>query len=105
MKPVDDTHVWSVVCSYVPRAYRGRGLQHRLLAAAIEFARHSGAAVLEAYPVVARRRRRAVRIRCFLVRASRCRGGSLTVGADGVELLVRCRLCGHRGHAEEESAK
>jgi hypothetical protein len=28
----------------------------------------------------------------------------LTVGADGVELLVRCRLCGHRGHAEEESA-
>jgi len=27
------------------------------------------------------------------------------VGADGVELLVRYRLCGHRGHAEEESAK
>ena len=51
MKPVDDTEVWSVVCSYVPKAYRGRGLQHRLLAAAIEFARRSGAAVLEAYPV------------------------------------------------------
>jgi GNAT superfamily N-acetyltransferase len=51
MKPVDDTDVWSVVCSYVPRASRGRGLQHRLLAAAIEFATNSGAAVLEAYPV------------------------------------------------------
>jgi GNAT superfamily N-acetyltransferase len=51
MKPVDDTEVWSVVCSYVPSAYRGRGLQRRLLAAAIEFARHRGAAVLEAYPV------------------------------------------------------
>ncbi len=51
MKPVDDTDVWSVVCSYVPRAYRGRGLQRRLLAAAIGFARRSGAAVLEAYPV------------------------------------------------------
>lgn len=51
MKPVDDADVWSVVCSYVPPAYRGRGLQHRLLAAAIEFARHSGAALLEAYPV------------------------------------------------------
>ena len=25
MKPVDDTDVWSVVCSYVPRAWRGRG--------------------------------------------------------------------------------
>lgn len=51
MKPVDDTDVWSVVCSYLPLAHRGQGLQHRLLAAAIEFARHSGAAVLEAYPV------------------------------------------------------
>jgi GNAT superfamily N-acetyltransferase len=51
MKPVDDTDVWSVVCSYVPRLYRGQGLQHRLLAAAIDFARQHGAGVLEAYPV------------------------------------------------------
>jgi|ERR1700722_227231 len=51
MKPVDDTEVWSVVCSYVPAAYRGRGVQRQLLAAAIEFARRRGAAVLEAYPV------------------------------------------------------
>ena len=40
-----------MVCSYVPRMYRRRGLQHRLLAAAIGFARHSGAGVLEAYPI------------------------------------------------------
>jgi GNAT superfamily N-acetyltransferase len=51
MKPVDDTPVWSVVCSYIARPYRGRGLQHALLAAAIEHARASGAAMLEAYPV------------------------------------------------------
>lgn len=51
MKPVDSTEVWSIVCSYVPRRYRGRGLQHALLAAAIGFARHSGARMLEAYPV------------------------------------------------------
>jgi GNAT superfamily N-acetyltransferase len=51
MKPVDDTPVWSVVCSYVVRPYRGQGIQHRLLAAAIEYARENGAAVLEAYPV------------------------------------------------------
>jgi hypothetical protein len=31
--------------------------------------------------------------------------GLVTVGADGVELLVRYQLCGHRGHAEEKSAK
>jgi len=51
MKPVDDADVWSVVCSYVPRLYRGQGLQHRLLAAAIDFARQHGAGMLEAYPV------------------------------------------------------
>jgi GNAT superfamily N-acetyltransferase len=51
MKPVDDTPVWSVVCSYVVRPFRGRGLQHALLAAAIEYARASGATMLEAYPV------------------------------------------------------
>jgi GNAT superfamily N-acetyltransferase len=51
MKPVDDTRVWSVVCSYVARPYRGMGLQRRLLAAAISFARENGVRVLEAYPV------------------------------------------------------
>lgn len=51
MKPVDDTEVWSVICSYVARAYRGRGLQHRLLAAAMDYARGNGVRVLEAYPI------------------------------------------------------
>jgi GNAT superfamily N-acetyltransferase len=51
MKPVDDAPVWSVVCSYVARPYRDAGLQHKLLAAAVGFARDSGATMLEAYPV------------------------------------------------------
>ena len=51
MKPVDDTPVWSVVCSFVARQYRGHGLQHRLLDAAVEHARCEGARVLEAYPI------------------------------------------------------
>jgi GNAT superfamily N-acetyltransferase len=51
MKPVDDQQVWSVVCSYVPRPCRGQGLQHRLLAAAIDYARDQGVRLLEAYPV------------------------------------------------------
>ena len=43
--------VWSVVCTYVARAHRGQGLQHRLLAAAIDWAGSEGVATLEAYPV------------------------------------------------------
>lgn len=51
MKPVDDAEVWSVVCTYVAKAHRGKGLQHRLLAAAVGYARDHGVRLLEAYPV------------------------------------------------------
>src|SRR5262245_26202040 len=51
MKPVDDTPVWSVICSFVARPYRGLGMQHLLLEAAIDYARENGARVLEAYPI------------------------------------------------------
>jgi GNAT superfamily N-acetyltransferase len=51
MKQVDDTPVWSVLCTFVAKAYRGRGVQHELLAAAVEHARDHGVGVLEAYPI------------------------------------------------------
>jgi GNAT superfamily N-acetyltransferase len=51
MKPVDDADVWSIVCTYVAKELRGRGLQHRLLAAGLDFARENGVRLVEAYPV------------------------------------------------------
>jgi GNAT superfamily N-acetyltransferase len=51
MKPVDDQDVWSVVCTFVAKRHRGEGLQHRLLEAAIRYARDRGVSVVEAYPV------------------------------------------------------
>ena len=51
MKPVDDTEVWSIVCFYVAKPWRGQGLQHRLLAAALDHARDHGVRMLESYPV------------------------------------------------------
>jgi GNAT superfamily N-acetyltransferase len=51
MKPVDDRDVWSIVCTFVAKPYRGRGLQHSLLAAAIKYADDKGVSTLEAYPV------------------------------------------------------
>jgi GNAT superfamily N-acetyltransferase len=51
MKPVDDLDVWSVVCTYVARTFRGRGVQHRLLDAAVRYAGERGVRLLEAYPV------------------------------------------------------
>jgi GNAT superfamily N-acetyltransferase len=51
MKPVDDKPVWSIVCFFVDRKARGRGLSTRMLRAAVDYARSRGARLLEAYPV------------------------------------------------------
>lgn len=49
--PVDDVPVWSVVCFYMDRRQRGRGVGTALLEAAIDHARSRGARWLEAYPI------------------------------------------------------
>ena len=46
-----DSSVWSVVCFWMPRAQRGKGIAMALLRAAVEHARSGGARVLEAYPI------------------------------------------------------
>jgi GNAT superfamily N-acetyltransferase len=46
-----DDRVWSVVCFWIPRKERGRGVANDLLAAAVDHARARGARALEAYPV------------------------------------------------------
>lgn len=44
-------NVWSVVCFFMKRAYRGQGLSSLFLDQAIEFATQQGATYIEAYPV------------------------------------------------------
>ena len=46
---VDDAEVWSVVCFFIRRQYRGQQVATRLLAEAIVYARQKGAKILEAY--------------------------------------------------------
>jgi len=50
LKPVDDRPVWSLSCFFIKAGYRRRGLAAELIEAAKDHGRHSGAAVLEAYP-------------------------------------------------------
>jgi GNAT superfamily N-acetyltransferase len=57
LQPVDDQPVWSVVCFFVARAYRGQGIAGRLLAAAVDYARQQGARIVEGYPVEVRKGR------------------------------------------------
>jgi len=57
LKPVDDEPVWSVVCFFVAKGHRGRGVSVKLLQAAVRHARSLGAHVIEGYPVEPRRGR------------------------------------------------
>jgi len=51
LKPVDEQPVWSVVCFFVAKAYRRKGVTLRLLQGAVEFAAQNGASIVEGYPV------------------------------------------------------
>lgn len=49
-EPWDDPSVWAVTCFVVRKEHRGKGLNSRLLDAAIDHARANGARIVEAYP-------------------------------------------------------
>jgi GNAT superfamily N-acetyltransferase len=48
---IDDQPVWAVVCFFVDRRFRRRGLALALLKAAVAYAHSEGAKIVEGYPV------------------------------------------------------
>lgn len=51
LKPVDQKPVWSVVCFFINKDYRRKGLTVELLREAGKHAKKNGAKILEGYPV------------------------------------------------------
>jgi GNAT superfamily N-acetyltransferase len=51
LKEVDDKPVWSVVCFFIDKNYRRKGLTVELLKEAEKHARKNGARILEGYPI------------------------------------------------------
>jgi GNAT superfamily N-acetyltransferase len=51
LKPVDEKSVWSVVCFFIHKNYRKKGLSTALLNAAKKFVKSSGGKILEGYPI------------------------------------------------------
>jgi GNAT superfamily N-acetyltransferase len=50
--PGDETQtIWSIVCFFASRPFRGQGMFQKLISAAEEHAANNGATLLEAYPV------------------------------------------------------
>jgi len=50
LKRVDDRPVWSIVCFYVGKPHRNRGMTVALIRAAVDYVRRQGGKVVEAYP-------------------------------------------------------
>ena len=48
---IDDKPVWSVVCFFVAKAFRRKGMSVRLLTAAADYVRKQGGKIVEGYPV------------------------------------------------------
>ena len=51
LRRVDQEPVWSIVCYYVDKPYRGQGLMEKLTKGAIDYAKGQGARIVEGYPV------------------------------------------------------
>jgi len=51
LKRIDNQPVWAIVCFFVAKAYRRRGLTSILIQAALDYARNQGAQIIEAYPL------------------------------------------------------
>ena len=51
LKRIDSTPVWSIVCFFVARSFRNKGVMSALLRGAVKYAIHQGAQVIEGYPI------------------------------------------------------
>lgn len=52
LKPIDDKPVWSIVCLFVDKDYRGQGVAVELIKAAAKHVKKSGGKIVEGYPVI-----------------------------------------------------
>ena len=57
MKAIDDRPVWSIVCFYIHRGYRNKGVTGALLRGAIGYVAEQGGKIIEGYPVEPKKER------------------------------------------------
>jgi GNAT superfamily N-acetyltransferase len=55
LKRIDDKPVWSIVCLFIARPYRRKGVSVELLKAAADYVRKRGGKIVEGYPVEPRK--------------------------------------------------
>jgi GNAT superfamily N-acetyltransferase len=50
LKPVDEKPVWSIVCFFIAKSYRRKGVSEKLIQAAIDYVKSQGGTIVEGYP-------------------------------------------------------
>ena len=55
LKRIDDQPVWSIVCLFIARPYRRKGVSVELVKAASDYVRQRGGKIVEGYPVEPRK--------------------------------------------------
>jgi GNAT superfamily N-acetyltransferase len=51
LKRIDDEPVWSIVCFFIAKPHRRKGIMLHLLQAAVDYAKLKGAKIIEGYPI------------------------------------------------------
>jgi GNAT superfamily N-acetyltransferase len=51
LKRFDDKPVWSVVCLFIDKGFRKKGMSIKILRAAVKYAKKNGAKIVEGYPI------------------------------------------------------
>ncbi len=51
LKRIDDEPVWSIVCFFVSKPFRSKGIMSELLRGAVKYAEQKGAKIIEGYPI------------------------------------------------------
>ena len=52
LKRIDEKPVWSIVCFFIDKNYRAKGISIELIKAAVKYATAQGATIIEAYPQI-----------------------------------------------------
>lgn len=50
LKRLDDQPVWSIVCFFVAKGFRGQGVAEALIGGALDYVKNRGGSIAEAYP-------------------------------------------------------
>jgi len=51
-KPIDDQPVWSIVCLFIKKSFRKKGLSVQIIKSVIDYCRKKDVKILEAYPSI-----------------------------------------------------